>query len=205
VAIQLIITKLFFIIVIAVFIIGMSIPMVFISKKGMNPHGTHEGASILTRLTMITIFGWLIYVILFIIFDMSILYFWAFDFLMSDMLIIIGMILMVIGFIFNGLGELTLGTNFRVELPKEETELITSGIYRLMRNPIVFGVFLLLIGSFLIIPTVFSLIFLILNIITFDSKVRDEERFLEKRFGKEFIIYKTKVGRYLPFTLKGGK
>ena len=70
-----------------------------------------------------------------------------------------------------------------------------------MRNPIVMGVYLLVTGSFLIIPTIISLIFLIANILTFDSKVRDEEKFLAKRFGEKYKNYSTQVGRYLPFSI----
>ena len=102
-------------------------------------------------------------------------------------------------------GTIALGINFRIELPKEDTTLITTGIYRLMRNPIVMGVYLLIFGSFLIIPTIISLIFLIANIITFDSKVRDEEKFLAKRFGEDLNIYIKKVGRYLPFSMRKNK
>ena len=74
-----------------------------------------------------------------------------------------------------------------------------------MRNPIVIGVYLLVFGSFLIIPTMISLIFLIANIITFNSKVRNEERFLAIRFGEEFEKYSKKVGRYTPFSLRKNK
>lgn len=48
------------------------------------------------------------------------------------------MILIIIGFVFEILKIKELGINFRIELPKGETELITSGLYRVMRNPIVF-------------------------------------------------------------------
>jgi protein-S-isoprenylcysteine O-methyltransferase Ste14 len=106
-----------------------------------------------------------------------------------------------IGLILDFGGTVALGFNFRIELPKEETKLITMGIYRLMRNPIVMGVFLLVFGSFFIIPTLFSFIFLIANIIAFDSKVRDEEKFLVKSFGNQFEEYSKKVGRYLPFRI----
>jgi len=197
-----IIIKIFFITVIMFFLIGMFIPMIVIKKKGKDPHGTHEGASLLTRLTPFTIFTWLIYIILFIINDVVILRFLAVEVLISDFFIIIGIIIIILGLILDGWGTIALGTNFRIELPKEEISLITTGIYRLMRNPIVMGIYLLLFGSFLIIPTIISLIFLIANVLTFDSKIRDEEKFLTKRFGEEYKKYGRKVGRYLPFSIK---
>lgn len=197
--------KYFFIIIVVLFLIGMFAPMVIIKKKGNDPHGTHEGASLLTRLTPIMIFSWLTYIILFIINDSIILHFLVFKFLTSDVFIFSGIAIIFLGLILDIWGTAALGTNFRIELPKEETTLITTGIYRLMRNPVVMGVYLLIAGSFLIIPTTISLILLIANIITFDSKVRDEEKFLAKRFGKKFEKYSKKVGRYLPFSIRKNK
>ena len=124
------------------------------------------------------------------------------NFLYNDIVIIIGMIIILVGFIFEIFGIIALGINFRVELPTDDTELITSGIYRIMRNPIVFGIFLLLIGSFLLIPTIIVLLICIFNIITFNSKVIDEEKFLLRRFGKTYENYLNRVGRYLPFKIK---
>jgi protein-S-isoprenylcysteine O-methyltransferase Ste14 len=195
----------FFIVIIILFLIGMFAPMVIIKKKGSDPHGIHEGASLLTRLTPLTIFSWLIYIIIFIINDSIILHFLAFEVLVSDKVFINVIIIIFLGLILDVWGTAALGTNFRIELPKEETRLITTGIYRLMRNPIVMGVYLLIFGSFLIIPTMISLIFLIANIITFDSKVRDEEKFLAKRFGEKFEKYSKKVGRYFPFSITKSK
>ena len=195
----------FFIIIIVLFLIGMFAPMVLIKKKGIDPHGTHEGASLLTRLTSITIFSWLIYNILYIISPLTVLRFLVFEWLVSDIFILIGIVIIFLGLILDLWGTIALGINFRIELPKEDTTLITTGIYRLMRNPIVMGVYLLIFGSFLIIPTIISLLFLIANIITFDSKVKDEEKFLAKRFGEKFERYSKKVGRYLPFSIRKNK
>ena len=199
--IHLILLKILFIIIISLFLIVTFTPMILIKKKGGDPHGTHEGSSLLTRLTPITIFSWLIYIIVFLILDKTILTYLVFLFLISDIFELIGIIMISLGLILDFWGTVALGFNFRIELPKEETTLITTGIYRLMRNPIVVGVFLLAFGSFLIIPTLFSFIFLVVNIITFDSKVRDEEKFLVKRFGEQFEEYSKKVGRYLPFRI----
>ncbi len=200
--IESIIIKVFYIIVITLFLIGLFVPMVIIKKKGKDPHGTHENASLLTRLTSFTIFSWLLYIIAYIIVDVAMSRFLAIDVLSSNLVIIIGFIIVSFGLLLDGWGTFALGTNFRIELPKEEISLITTGIYRLMRNPIVMGVYLLLLGSFLIIPTVISLIFLIANVITFDSKIRDEEKFLSRRFGDKYKEYRLKVGRYLPFSYK---
>jgi len=71
-----------------------------------------------------------------------------------------------------------------------------------MRNPIVFGVYLLILGSFFIIPTILSLLLFIINLITFNSKVKDEEKFLLKQFGENYVNYKMKVRRFFPLLKK---
>ncbi len=191
--------KYFFIICIILFLVGFFWPIILVKKSGKNPHGTHEGSLLLTRLSSVSIFLWLGLIILYIFLNSIIERLWRLNFLSNDMSIIIGMIMISVGFLFEILGIRALGINFRIELPTDDTELITSGIYRFMRNPIVFGIFLLVIGSFLIIPTVISLFISFFNILTFNSKAIDEERFLLQTFGEDFKIYFNKVGRYLPF------
>ncbi len=178
--------------------------MILIKKRGKDPHGTHEGYSFLSKITFLSISYWLIYVLLKIIFNEVWGNYWTFNLLSIDFFIISGLILIVLGFVFEVLGLISLGINFRIELPKEETELVTSGIYRVMRNPIVFGIFLLVVGTFLTIPDIFTLAALIFNVVTFNSKAKDEERFLLARFGKKFEEYKSQVGRYFPIRLKMG-
>ncbi len=200
--IELLYRKIFLLLVLILFSIGLMIPMIIIRRKGKDPHGTHMGYSILARLSSLTIFIWIINIGLFIFFYNLIELIWRFTFLSGDLFIIIGMISVAIGTIVEILGMYSLGINFRIELPKEETELITSGIYRVMRNPIAFGLYLIIIGTFLLIPNVLTLIITIANIIVFDAKVRDEEKFLLARFEKSYEDYQKKVGRYFPFSLK---
>ncbi|MFX1313536.1 MAG: methyltransferase family protein [Promethearchaeota archaeon] len=193
--------KYFFIISIILFLVGFFWPLIIIKKSGKNPHGTHEGASILTRFSSVSIFLWLGLIICYIFFNYILESFLRIEFLSNDILVLIGMITISIGFIFEIVGIKALGINFRIELPTDDIELITSGIYGVMRNPIVFGIFLLIIGSFLIIPTVIILIICIFNIITFNSKVIDEEKYLLNKFGEVYRNYKNSVGRYLPFRI----
>ncbi len=193
--------KNFFIISIFLFLIGFFWPLIIVKKSGKNPHGTHKGASVLTRLSSVSIFLWLGFIISYIFFNYILERFLRFEFLSNDFLVLTGMIIISIGFIFEILGILALGINFRIELPTDDTELITSGIYRVMRNPIVFGIFLLVIGSFLIIPTGITLLIGIFNIFTFNSKAIAEEKYLLSKFGEDYRNYKNSVGRYLPFRI----
>ncbi|MFX1313279.1 MAG: methyltransferase family protein [Promethearchaeota archaeon] len=194
--------QIFFIIVIFLFLLGFIWPLIIVKKRGKNPHGTHEGASILTKLSGVSIFFWLGLICFYFFFPEIIKNIVFFNLFYSNIAVIIGMIIISIGFLFELMGIIALGENFRIELPIEKIELITSGIYKFMRNPIVFGIFLLVAGTFMIIPNILTLISMIFNILTFNSKAKDEETFLTKTFGEKYLQYKNKVGRYLPFNIK---
>ena len=89
--------------------------------------------------------------------------------------------------------------NWRAGVQKEEkTNLVTTGIYSISRNPAFFFFFLMYIGIlfsffnwFLCFATGFAVVFFHLQI------VNVEEDFLIKAFGNEYLQYKSKVCRYL--------
>lgn len=84
-------------------------------------------------------------------------------------------------------------------------KLVVKGLYRHMRNPMIFGVYIILFAeSFLFkSPTilVWSFTFLLLNHLYFILK---EERDLLKRFGEEYQEYMENVPRWIP-RIKGWK
>jgi protein-S-isoprenylcysteine O-methyltransferase Ste14 len=79
------------------------------------------------------------------------------------------------------------------------TQLVIVGPYRLVRNPMILGVCLVLFGEALVFQStaifIYFLIFWIGN--TFYFKY-SEEPGLRKRFGKEYDEYAKKVNRWLP-------
>jgi protein-S-isoprenylcysteine O-methyltransferase Ste14 len=78
-------------------------------------------------------------------------------------------------------------------------KLIVSGIYRYVRNPMIMGVFTVLIGESICILSsrifFWAILFFIINTIYF---VLYEEPNLEKKFGSEYLEYKRNVPRWLP-------
>ncbi len=197
--------KIYLISVIIVHLISFIAPLIIIRKKGNDPHGIHQGNSILARLTPVSYFLLIIFLVLYIFFDTIIEGFRTFQWLAIDSISIIGIIMVAIGSFIEIVATIRLGINFRIELPKEQTELVVSGIYRLMRNPIAFSLYLFVFGIFLMIPNLITLIIFIMNIITFNAKIRNEEKFLSERFGKDYEAYKMKVGRYFPIKVKNRK
>lgn len=110
------------------------------------------------------------------------------SFISVGMLVIIKTILM---FIKIGKGTLA---------PWDPTRnIVTVGLYGYVRNPMILGVFTVLIGESLLFASLsiaaWSIIFFIVNTVYF---IFSEEPGLEKRFGKEYSEYKQNVPRWIP-------
>jgi protein-S-isoprenylcysteine O-methyltransferase Ste14 len=91
----------------------------------------------------------------------------------------------------------TLGRSIRIGLPTEETVLRTGGIYGFSRNPMYLGVHLVTLAAMMIhlkwwvaLPGIFS-------IAVYHLIVLGEEKFLEGRFGKDYLDYKQQTRRYI--------
>lgn len=95
--------------------------------------------------------------------------------------------------------ELTMKDNWRAGVPEtDKTELVTTGIYSISRNPAFFGFDLVYTG---ILYMFFNWILLVVSIFTMImfhlQIVNVEEDFLIAAFGDGYLNYRKKVNRYL--------
>lgn len=112
---------------------------------------------------------------------------------------VMGAVLSVAGTIVFIAAVHTMHDSWRAGVSKtDKTELVTSGIYQISRNPAFLGFDLLYIGTLLMffnwilcILTVFAVTMYHLQI------VNVEEDFLLATFGHEYLQYKKKVCRYI--------
>ncbi|MCG2725248.1 MAG: isoprenylcysteine carboxylmethyltransferase family protein [Elusimicrobia bacterium] len=78
-------------------------------------------------------------------------------------------------------------------------KLIVKGPYKYVRNPMITGALLILIGESLFFGSyplaLWTLLFFIMNVIYFPFF---EEKTLEKKFGKKYTDYQNNVPRWLP-------
>lgn len=124
--------------------------------------------------------------------------------LQSDLLTILGCILLLMGLIIGMLSARELGTSWRVGiLEDQKTELVQTGIYKVCRNPYFLSYYIIFLALFLIIPSVVLLLLGITAILWFHQMVKNEEKYLEKVHGSKYLDYREKVGRYLPKFRKG--
>lgn len=90
-----------------------------------------------------------------------------------------------------------LGSSLRYGLPGKETQLKTTGLYRFSRNPMYLGVFLVTLSSIIFFPNILNIIIGLYCIVMHYLMILGEEKFLDQRFGAEWISYKSKVRRFL--------
>jgi protein-S-isoprenylcysteine O-methyltransferase Ste14 len=92
---------------------------------------------------------------------------------------------------------LAAGTNIAPTRPS--LALVTSGPFRLIRNPIYLGLTLLYLGLTLALNTWWGPILAVpLIAVMHVGVVLREERYLERKFGDPYRRYKADVARYLP-------
>jgi protein-S-isoprenylcysteine O-methyltransferase Ste14 len=90
----------------------------------------------------------------------------------------------------------SLGTNVRPDKPAKA--LVTSGIYRITRNPMYLGMSVLYLGLAIALDSLFAIVLLPLVLIFIRKQViAREERYLERTFGEDYRVYKTRVRRWL--------
>lgn len=82
--------------------------------------------------------------------------------------------------------------------PHRAQALVTKGIFRFTRNPMYLGMLLLLLGWVFVLGGLSGgiVIALFIAVIT-RFQIMPEEQALLKRFGDEFLLYKTKVRRWI--------
>ena len=81
---------------------------------------------------------------------------------------------------------------------KNHADLVETGMYRIIRNPTYFGLYLLCAGTWLIWPTWTIALFSIIFYLALEMQVRCEEDFLLKTHGDEYREYLKRTKRYIP-------
>lgn len=102
----------------------------------------------------------------------------------------------VIAFI---LSVLQMKDNWRAGVQKKDnTELVTGGIYSISRNPAFLGFDLMYIGILVAFFNRYLCLVSVIAVFLFHLQIVNvEEDFLIERFGEEYIAYRKKVHRYL--------
>ena len=110
---------------------------------------------------------------------------------------VLGAVLYAGGLMMVIVSTVQLGRSVAVGIPERDTELKTHGLYRLTRNPIYVGGFIMCVGSCLFSIHFVNFLLLGITVVVHLRIVKREEEFLEKRFGQRWLDYKHRVPRFI--------
>jgi len=79
-----------------------------------------------------------------------------------------------------------------------EHELVTTGIYRYVRNPSYLGLLVSSVGWALVFRSAIGVLIAVLLLIPLVARMRSEERLLAEHFGAEYESYRARTWRLVP-------
>ena len=121
-------------------------------------------------------------------------------FVTNDVIHALGALIVVAGICGALLAQLAMGDSWRVGVDESEsTELVTTGLFACVRNPIFSFVLLSLAGLLLLVPNSIALVCGVVTLAGTELQVRAvEEPYLERTHGDVYRTYCSRVGRFLP-------
>jgi len=110
-----------------------------------------------------------------------------------------GILLCVSGAILGGCALFKFGT---IPSVRKKSNLITTGVYSIVRHPIYFGTLVAVLGWTILLKSIISILYFPLLFLLYFLSIIREERILIEEYGDEYIEYKQKVTkRLVPFIL----
>lgn len=139
-----------------------------------------------------------LYVILYAFFPEGYAYVLPITQLSNTTLQYIGLATLFISLVWTVIAQGHMKNSWRIGIDTvTKTELVTTGLFSVSRNPIFFGMTLTLLGLFLVTPNAVTALFLIVGYILIQVQIRLEEEFLIKEHGEHYLDYKQKVRRLI--------
>ena len=113
-------------------------------------------------------------------------------------LIMLGVVVLGLSFVL--CGYWVLGKNWAPSVSgvREDTVLVTAGLYSLVRHPIYLGIFISLSALALMVANLLVLLPTIALLIVLYASIDEEEVILIDRFGDEYREYKKRTPRFIP-------
>ena len=111
-----------------------------------------------------------------------------------------GVALMVVGVMLTLIAQVQMGSSWRIGVdPTEATELVTTGLFARVRNPIFSAMLAALLGLALAVPNLIALSAFIASLAGIELQVRKvEEPHLLRTHGERYRSYAQRVGRFVP-------
>jgi protein-S-isoprenylcysteine O-methyltransferase Ste14 len=113
---------------------------------------------------------------------------------------VVGLVMALAGFAATLAAQTGMGTSWRIGVdPGERTDLVTSGVFAYVRNPIFTAMALAQLGVVLMVPTWVSALALVALVAGVQLQVRAvEEPYLRAVHGAAYDAYAARTGRFVP-------
>lgn len=111
---------------------------------------------------------------------------------------ILGIVLVIIGFVVRTTAIRTLGKNFNYAVAPVKN-LSEEGIYSKIRHPAYLGTVLYAVGTALFFSSLLGLVAALIVIFSVLYRIRVEENFLEETLGEQYKNYEKKTWRMIPY------
>jgi protein-S-isoprenylcysteine O-methyltransferase Ste14 len=116
--------------------------------------------------------------------------------------VIIGVAFLVLGWGVAYSANRVIAENWSPAIAKTgEQDLVTSGVYSVVRHPLYFSGLLILLGTNIYFESTWAWLGVLLTFVITVYRIPLEERRLEERFGQEFIDYKRRTKAFIPWLL----
>lgn len=111
-----------------------------------------------------------------------------------------GVVVAVLGIAGTCVTQMEMGINWRIGVEESEhTDLVRTGPFAVVRNPIFTAMAVTGVGVALMVPNVVSLLGVVLLFLALELQVRVvEEPYLRRLHGESYEAYAAQVGRFLP-------
>jgi protein-S-isoprenylcysteine O-methyltransferase Ste14 len=118
----------------------------------------------------------------------------------TPIFVVLGYLLLLGGIAFAIVARVSLGRNWSANVTlKEGHQLICTGLYSIVRNPIYTGITAALLGTAVLLNTAHVFLAFAISIPLFMWKTTYEERFMEQEFGAQYLAYRQRVRSFIPF------
>ncbi|MHB8875296.1 MAG: methyltransferase family protein [Myxococcaceae bacterium] len=112
---------------------------------------------------------------------------------------VLAWVLLISGVVVVVIAQAQMGASWRIGIDsKNRTELVTHGLFQIVRNPIFTGLLLVTLGIVLLTPSPWSVLGWAFLLYVLALQVRLEEEHLLRLHGEPYRAYASRVGRFAP-------
>lgn len=170
-------------------------------RTGTNPLVLPKDDSaygLIGRYFKITLIALFVYVLLYSFLPGIHTYFLSITWLQNPIVQYAGLLLLVLALVWTVVAQSHMRNSWRIGIDTaNKTELVTTGLFGVSRNPIFLGMILSLVGVFLATPNACTLLFLVVGYMLMQVQIRLEEEFLVREHGAEYVQYQKRVRRLI--------